>query len=109
MLLWRVSSNVVPVSFGVPQGTVLGPLLFLFSINDLNESITSSVKLFADDCLVYSTIDSSNDAIQLQEDLDQHGLWVNSWQMKLNPHKCFIMRTSKKCNTVSTKYTINGF
>ena len=73
-----VSSNVVPVTFGVPQGTVLGPLLFLIFINDMTESITSSVKLFSDDCLVYYTIHSSNDAIQLQEDLYQLGLWVNS-------------------------------
>ena len=73
-----VSSNVVPVTFGVPQGTVLGPLLFLIFINDMTESITSSVKLFSNDCLVYYTIHSSNDAIQLQEDLYQLGLWVNS-------------------------------
>ena len=73
-----VSSNVVPVTSGVPQGTVLGPLLFLAFINDLTECITSSVKLFADDCLVYRTIHSSNSAIQLQEDLAQLGLWVNS-------------------------------
>ena len=70
---------------------VLGLLLFLIFINDLTESITSSVNFFADDCLVYHTIHSSNDAIQLQEDLVQPGLWVNSWQMTLNPHKCSIM------------------
>ena len=73
-----VSSNVVPLTSGVPQGTVLGPLLFLIFINDLTESITSSVKLFADDCLSYRTIHSTNDAIQLQVDFDQLGLWVNS-------------------------------
>ena len=64
------------------------------------ESITSSVKLFADDCLVYRTIHSTNDAIQLQEDLVQLGLLVNSWQMTLNPHKCSIMHIPNKCNSV---------
>ena len=73
-----VVESVVPVTSGVPQGTVLGLLLFLIFIHDLTESITSSVKLFADDCLVYRTIYSSNDAIQLQEDLYQLGLWMNS-------------------------------
>ena len=96
-------------SSGVPHGTVLGPLLFLIVINDLTESITSSVKLFADDCMVYRAIHSSNDAIQFQEDLVQLGLWVNSWQMTLNPHRCSIMHMSNKRKTVCAKYTINGF
>ena len=104
-----VSSNVVPVTSGVPQGTVLGPLLFLIFINDLPESITSSAKLFANYCLLYCTIHLSNDAIQLQEDLVQLGLWVNFWQMTLNPHKCSIMHISNKRNTVCAKYTINDF
>ena len=72
-------------------------------------SITSSVKLFADDCSACRTIHSSNDAIQLQEDLVQLGLWVNSWQITLCPHKCSIVHISNKHNTVCAKYTINGF
>ena len=56
--------GVTPVTSGILQGTVLGPLLSLIFINDLLERITSSVKLFADDCLVYRTIHSINDAIQ---------------------------------------------
>ena len=95
-----VSSSMVPVSSGVTQGTVLGPLLFLTFINDLTESITSSVKMFADDCLVYRTIHSTNDAIQLQEDLVQLGLWVNHCQMTLSPHKYSIVHISNKRNTV---------
>ena len=87
----------------------LGPLLFLIFINDLTESITSSVKLLADDCLVSRTIHSSNNVIQLQEDIVQLGLWVNSWLMTLIPHKCSIRHISNKHNTVCAKYTINGF
>ena len=94
-----VLSNVVPVTSGVPCGTMLGLLLFLFFI-------TAFVKLLADNCYA---IDSSNDAIQLQEDLVQLGLWVNSWQMTLDPHKCSIMHISSKGNTVCAKYTINAF
>ena len=100
---------MVPATVGVPQGIVHGPLLFLISIDDATVSITSSVKLFADDCLVYRTIHSSNDAIQLQEDLVQLGLWVNSWQMTLSPHKCSIVHISNKLNTVCAKCTINDF
>ena len=66
-----VLSNVVPVTSGVPQGTMVGPLHILIYINDLTESITSTAKLFADDCLVDRTIHSLNNAIQLQEDLVQ--------------------------------------
>ena len=100
VIVENVSSNVVPVTSGVPQATVLGSLLFIIFINDLTESITLSVKLFAEDCLAYHTIHSSNDAIQLQEDLVQLGLWMNYWQMTLNPHKCSIMHISNKRNTV---------
>ena len=101
--------SVVPVTSGVPQGTVLGLLPFLIYVNDLTESITSSVKLFSDDCLVYHTIHSSNDAIQLQVDLVQLGLWVNSWKMSLDPHICSTMHIFYKRNTVCAKHTINGF
>ena len=75
----------------------------------MTESITSSVKLFAEDCLVYRTIYSSNDAMQLQEHFVQLGLWVNSWQMTINPHKCSVMHIFNKRNTVCAKYIINGF
>ena len=94
-----VSFNVVPVTSGVPQGTVIGPLFFLIFSNDLPESITSSVKLFADDCLVYRIIHSTNDTIQLQADLVQLGLWMNAWQMTLNPHKCsiFLINANSLC------------
>ena len=60
-----VSSYVVPVTYAVPQDTLHRPLLFLILMKDLTESVTSSIKFFADDCLAYRTIHSTNDAFQL--------------------------------------------
>ena len=53
---------------GVPQGTVLGPLMFLLFINDIGDKINSTIKLFADDCLVFRTISSTDDTAKLQKD-----------------------------------------
>ena len=65
-----VSSSLVDVDSGVPQGTVLGPILFLLHINDLPSILSSNVRLFADDCLIYRQIKSNNDQIELQRDLN---------------------------------------
>ena len=69
----------------VPHGTVMGPLLFLVFINDLPESVNSSVKLFADDCLLYRPIRSTSDSTKLREDLDKLEKWENDWQMAFHP------------------------
>ena len=65
------SSSPVPVLSGVPQGTVLGPLMFLLYINDITKDINSPLRLFADDCLLYRVINSAEDANMLQEDLNR--------------------------------------
>ena len=64
------SSSAAAVTFSVPQGTVLGPLLLLVYINDLPSKDSFSVRLFADDCLLYRVIQGNKDAELLQEDLD---------------------------------------
>jgi hypothetical protein len=69
------SSSTCTVDSGVPQGTVLGPLLFLCHINDLPKSVTSQVRLFADDCLLYRPINSFEDHINLQKDLHSLEKW----------------------------------
>ena len=63
------ASEKVTVDSGIPQGTVLGPILFLCHINDLPEAVQSQVRLFADDCLLYRPIKSQSDHITLQNDL----------------------------------------
>jgi len=64
--------------------SVLGPLLFLLHINDLPSVITSQIRLFADDCLIYRPISSSADCEALQRDLDSLERWSSAWGMKFN-------------------------
>ena len=84
-------SEAEKVVSGVPQGTVLGPLLFLLYINDLPNLIHSQVRLFADDCLLYRVIKHENDHVILQDDLKQLENWQDKWLMQFNPSKCTIM------------------
>ena len=81
-------SQFVRVESGVPQGSVLGPCLFLFYINDLPAKLHSSVRLFADDTIAYLVIRSHEDADLLQEDLVTLAAWEDQWRMKFHPSKC---------------------
>ena len=91
---------------GVPQGTVLGPLLFLVYINDLPDCISSKVRLFADDCIVYREIRNHEDARALQEDVDCLCRWEQRWQMGFNHSKCYTMRVTHKINSLVNCYTM---
>jgi hypothetical protein len=90
-------SEKASVDSGVPQGTVLGPLLFLLFINDLPDVVSDGtrVRLFADDCLIYRSIRSVQDQLILQRDLDRLVSWSDMWGMKFNAKKCNIMSTHK--------------
>jgi hypothetical protein len=82
-------SRSVKVKSGVPQGTVLEPLMFLLYINDIGENIGSSVRLFADDSLIYMAVSSRNDCQRLQYYLTIMVNWRKKWQMIFNPSKCY--------------------
>ena len=101
------SSSATIVKSGVPQGTVLGPLMFLVYINDINEFISSSIRLFADDCVVYNTISTPRDAEQLQDDLNHTYAWSEKWQMKLNTDKCVLLKCTRSLTPVQYTYTLN--
>jgi hypothetical protein len=89
-------SEEARVESGVPQGTVLGPLLFLVHINDLPETVNSTVRLFADDCLLYREIHSFNDHTILQQDLQNLEAWATNWGMRFNAKKCYVMPTKQQ-------------
>ena len=91
-------SSLIDVVSGVPQGTVLGPLLFLLHINDLPSVVSSKVRLFADDYLIYRNIKNKEDQFALQTDINLLENWGNTWGMRLNAAKCNIMRVSRTHN-----------
>ena len=76
------------ITSGVPQGSVLGPILFIAFINDLPESVLSSVFMFADDTKLYHPIKSPQDHLIMQQDLDNLVEWCEKWQMFINIDKC---------------------
>ena len=102
-----ISENV-SVTSGVPQGSVLGPVLFLLYINDPPNSLTSKVRLFADDAIVYSEINSISYSQILQQDLDKLTLWEKTWLMKFNPIKCEVLLVTRKRNPVAYSYSLHN-
>lgn len=84
------------VTSGVPQGTVLGPLLFLIYINDIVENLSSEIRLFADDCILYREIRLPADNLAMQKDIDTLHNWSLLWQMSFNSKKCHTMCISRK-------------
>jgi hypothetical protein len=102
------SSNTTEVLSGVPQGTVLGPTLFLIFINDLPQYVNSSVRLFADDCVLYREIRCRQDTVILQQDLDALHRWEQLWLMEFNPGKCFVLNITRKRNRMYNSYLLNN-
>ena len=103
------ASSPVNVKSGVPQGTFLGPLMFLLYINDIGTNLTNSkVKLFADDCLLYRIDDSKEDESKLQDDLTELQNWANKWQMSFNTNKCHLLSVQKKGHHVNSQYKLYG-
>jgi hypothetical protein len=98
-------SSSIDVESGVPQGSVLGPSLFLFYINDMPDDIKSTVRLFADDTIVYLTVSSCDNT--LQEDLDKLAIWEVQWMMKFHSDKCQVLAITKKKTTIKKNYNLH--
>ena len=95
------------VTSGVPQGTVLGPLLFLVYINDMPSVISSLLRLFADDSYLYRIIKSIQDSQILQNDLNNLQSWEQNNSMEFHPQKCKVLTITNKIKPIETSYTIH--
>ena len=108
------ASEPFAVTSGVPQGSVLGPILFLIFINDLPLEVLSPMSLFADDSKVFSRItlgknkneNTENESERLQKDLDNIKEWATKWKMEFNVSKCKIMHLGK--DNPNNVYTMGG-
>ena len=92
-----------PVVSGIPQGTVLGPVLFVLYINDILDSVTSEGFLFADDTKIFHHITSIEDALKLQSDIESLEDWSNKWLLHFHLDKCHVLTLGKFENIMYTK------
>ena len=101
-------SDYIHVRSGVPQGSVLGPCLFLGYINDLPHNISSNTRLFADDTGLDRAMNTPADQEALQQDLCNLEIWERQWDMQFHPDKCKVLTVSRKRKKTKRLYTLHG-
>ena len=106
----EISEQELSVSHRLGRKTGKPRLLYLFlcHINDLPLSVDSKIRLFADDCLIYREINSIEDKVQLQKDLDSLQDWAVNWGMRFNAQKCYILSTATARKQTPYFYQLNG-
>ena len=104
-----ILSDNLPVISGVPQGSILGPILFLIYVNDLPSTASSSTALmFADDTKCYRSISCPDDCLLLQQDLDSISDWCTTWNLSFNSNKCATIHFSRSSPPTTSTYHLNG-
>ena len=106
VVLKGAASDWIKVDSGVPQGSVLGPLLFLLYINDLPDTVQCPLRMFADDTKMFSQVEDEQDASRLQEDLEALSVWSDTWMMPFNEDKCSILHVGHA--NQGYQYTMNS-
>ena len=106
----QCKSTFQKVISGIPQGSVLGPILFLIYINDIDSVCCgdSHLQLFADDAKLYSSISIGSPSVSLQHSLDNLISWANAWQLKINIGKCAVISLGSSSLSSDFAYYIDG-
>ena len=109
VLIEQCLSRHEEVKSGVPQGSVLGPILFILFINDITQTLNNQVrcKLFADDVKLYSIVDTDMEINPLQEGLNRIFSWSQLWQLPINQVKCNVLHIANQ-HDARQQYTLNG-
>ena len=103
------TSTTLPVTSGVPQGSILGPVLFSLYVNDLPDAIKSShVAMFADDTKLFKNIKSVRDSEKLQSDLRHLETWLENSGLKFDETKCKTQCLTRKLTPVTYNYELNN-
>ncbi len=98
-------SAIASVLSGIPQGSVLGPLLFVLFVNEMPEAVhTCITMMFADDTKLFTQIKDESDVAKLQDDIDNLQAWADAWQLRFNPEKCKVLHLGR--NNQRANYTM---
>ena len=97
-------SSWAEVTSGVPQGSVLAPIMFLTYVNDMMDGVRSYASMFADDTKIMRQIKSLEDCVTMQEDLDKIFEWSKEWEMEFNTKKCKVLKIGKGIRRPNLNY-----
>ena len=103
-----VGSQWADVTSGVPQGSVLAPLMFLIYVNDLPDGLVSYINMFADDAKLMRQVRTPEDEQDLQRDLDLLYDWSVKWKMEFNASKCHVMKMGRSIHRPNTSYKMGS-
>ena len=100
-------SNRIPVTSGVGQGTILGPLIFILYMDEVNDlNLSSKISLYADDAKIYRNVNNDNQYQLLQDDLDKFSNFCDEWQLTINANKCELLQMG--FNNLGKSYSLSG-